>query len=73
MSDIDDDTVTMLDSTDDDAFAEGDPTIDDIDPSELMRLADRIAAVEETPEGDERNFAALGLLVDLYGDDLEIV
>lgn len=61
------------DATDDDAYAEGDPSLADVDPVELERLAARMDAVQATPAGIERNMAALGLLHELYGDALVVI
>lgn len=70
---IDDEAIEMYDATDDDAFAEGDPLLEEVDPAELEELARLIDDVQATPGGEERSFAVLGLLHEMYGDDLVVI
>ena len=63
----------LYDATDDDAYCEGDPTIDEVDPEELKRLAAAFDEVALHEEGLDRNFAMLGVLHEMHGDNLEIL
>ena len=70
-----DDTVPVDGEDFDEAYAEGDPTLDDIDLDELVALDDTINHIQATTvEGtDERNLANLALLTELHGDDLRVL
>lgn len=59
----------------DEAFCDGDPTLDDIDPASLTALSveiDRIRT-DTADRSIERSTANLALLSEMYGDDLVVL
>lgn len=52
-------------------YCEGDPPIEDIDWDQVAELESRQTAVLAVPEED-RPVEMLGLLHEMYGDDLEV-
>lgn len=66
------DIVEMYDATDDDAYAEGDPTLEDMDVEAVTHLAAKLDAAQIHPEGPDRSLAIVGVLDELCGDDLDL-
>lgn len=62
----------MYDATDDDAFAEGDPTLETVDAVSLAELARRYDAAMKLPEGDARNLEMAAVLSEMWGDKLGV-
>lgn len=56
-----------------DAYCVGDVPLEHVDADDLQHVQERIDEAQALPEGDERSWAVLGLLSDLYGDDLVIL
>ena len=56
-----------------DAYCAGDVPLEDIDPADLERTAAVLEQAQAQPEGEERSWAVLGALHELYGDDLEVL
>lgn len=53
-------------------YCEGDPKLEDIDPKELKRLAKLQAEIASHPREDHRDLASVGLLAEMYGDELQV-
>lgn len=62
-----DEHVDLYDAADDDAFCEGDPDPTDIDWDAVARLK---ALQADAGDDETKN---LGLLAEMYGDDLEVL
>ena len=56
----------------DESFTAGDTPIDEIDWDEVAKLETLQAQVDFLPE-DERPLATLSLLVEMYGDELQVL
>lgn len=64
----------MIDIYDDDeAYADGDPPIDEIDWDDVTHLQHLMDEANALPEGEERSMAHLGLLHKMHGDELEVL
>lgn len=59
---------------DDEAFTATDEAdLAAIDPEKLERLGELFDDLMGVPEGDERNMATLGVLHEMYGDELVVL
>lgn len=74
MTTDDDNDVTMDEEFGDggEADCDGDPTLDEIDWDEVQKLELLQQEALAVPEED-RPMAMLGLLAEMYGDDLEVL
>ena len=62
----------LPDQDDDEVFCEGDPHPDDINWSKVAKLEAAQAEALAISE-DDRPMAMLGLLGEMYGDDLQVI
>lgn len=53
-------------------YCEGDPKLEDINPKDLTRLAKLQQAIVLHPRENHQDLASVGLLAEMYGDDLEV-
>ena len=62
----------LYDDDADDAFDVGDASIV-ATRTEMLRVETAFTVARAKPRGDDRNFAVLGVLHEMYGDDLEVL
>lgn len=66
------DSEFMGDGDPDDAFCEGDTPDEDVNYSEVAKLVKLQDEALSAPEGDDRSWAVLALLGEMYGEDLVV-
>ena len=66
------DDPDIPDYDDDNDYAEGDVPLAEMDPVELAKLENLIVTAQSLPE-EERQWVHLGMLHEMYGDDLEVL
>lgn len=54
------------------AYCEGDPTLDDVNIEELLRLTELQAEILSHPREEHQDLASVGLLSEMYGDELDV-
>lgn len=54
-------------------YCEGDPTLADISGSDLIYLSAQQMLIELHPDEAHRDLASVGLLAEMYGDDLVVL